>query len=130
MSNITDYRIGNPILVKGKVTTIKDLPQKNDDAFGYKVTNSADGVQKDEITPIPIDEKILKHYGFTFDGIADFWSYKVGGHEVRIELYDNNNACCHISGNKKVKISYLHELFNLLYDECEGFTLRPFTGLP
>ena len=121
---IHEYRVGSPVMVKGKVSSIADPPRNEEDPFGYKITGCADAIQEEDITPIPITEEVLRYYGFKYNGKTDYWSFKAKGHDLLIDLAGD----CTIDGKDYSIVRHLHVLKNLLFDECDGFVLRHYYG--
>ena len=112
-----DYRQGSPVLANGKVSVIEELPRYKGDPFGYKVSESADGVQEDNVKPIELTADILKHYGFYREGGT--WVFEAGKRNVRV----GDDWLCSIDGALVGEVKNLHELKNILIDNC-GFVLR------
>lgn len=127
MGKYSAYRVGSPVVVKGNVSVIEELSEAEggQNPFGFKVAGSADAQANEDIEPISLTDKILEHFGFKHDPITDFWEYDVKGHEVIVDVC----GTCLVDGVRKEDIKNLHELKNLLHDECDGFVLRMFTGL-
>ena len=124
-SKYEDYRKGNPVIVNGVVTVIAaDPPVNTNDPFGYKVAGSADGVHKKDIEPIPLSTDILKHFGAVYE--ADGWHYSANRHDVVIA----DDRMCFVDGEGMGYVPFLHQFKNLLFDKCEEFVLRRFTGIP
>ena len=123
MENYKTYRIGNPVEVEGNTVTISGLPRNAEDPFGYIISGFAMGVQEADISPIQITPEILKSFGFLYQDGS--WTYEANGHHVRIGDDDG----CSVDGDFKDYVPYLHELKNLLYDECDDFVLRTFYGV-
>ena len=112
------YRVGSPVIAKGKVTVIKELPRCENDPFGYKVADSADGVQEIDIEPIEITKEVLLYFGFQFQ--CGSWAFKANKHEVII----GEDRNCLIDKKDAGYVNSLHLLKNLLFDNCDEFVLK------
>lgn len=112
--------MGSPVRAKGKVTIIEQLLNNESDHFGYKVVGSSDGTQEIDIKPIEITKDVLSYYGFIYQ--YGSWVFKAKKHEVII----GGDRNCLIDRKDVGNVNYLHELMNLLYDNCDQFVLKWF----
>ena len=105
-------------------TSILSLPRNSDDPWGYKVTGTPNAIMKEQLSFIELTAEILRSYGAQLK--ADGWHYVAHGHDV---VYAEDGRCL-VDSKMKDYIKYLHEFKNLLFDECDGFILRQYYGLP
>ena len=122
MCNYKEYRIGSPVCVGGKATVIEQLPKDDKDPFGYKVSGLADGVPLADINPIVATPDVLSYFGFTRE--KGSWVYEANKHVVIL----GDDLGCSIDGCFKDNITFLHELKNILSDNCDGYVLKRYYG--
>lgn len=124
MSKYNVLRVGSPVKLGERVTSILSLPRNPDDPWGYKVSGSPNAIMNEQLGFIELTDMILRGYGAQLK--ADGWHYVANAHEV---VYADDGMCL-VDSEEKDYIKYLHEFKNLLFDECDGFILRQYHGLP
>lgn len=113
------FRFGNPVIYNNKVTIVTKVPNSTNLIDGYKVYGNPDSIPKESIKGIPLVKEVYDYYSFKDNGFANY-SFIADGHKVEIE-----NGVAYIDGKEFGKLSFLHELVNLLNDECT-FTLKQY----
>ena len=130
------FRVGNPVLVDNSVKYIKTLPNDSQGSFkGY--TFYADGNVRQDVEPYPIDEDFLRVYEHLRISDVNEMCYRFQKEIERpdrispyigcvLKYFPSEEKCVISKIDWKeplvLKVSALHELYNLIEDYC-GYCL-------
>ena len=115
--------IGSPVKVNDRITEITRMSDSEKEPVLYGVSGSPDAIPLERIEPIELTGNILENFGA--ERFPDGWHFSANKHIV---VYADDHMCI-VDGSMKDTIEYLHEFKNLLYEECEHFTLRKYYGI-
>lgn len=118
MNDYKSYRVGNLVLVNGKETFIKEIPNEKQGAIkGYYVLGDPYVKQQDDLEPVPIRENFLKHYKEyrEYNEGRPFYAFIGNGHVVE---YFPETRECSIDGGAGLTLDGIHELINIVKDNC------------
>lgn len=118
MNDYKSYRVGNLVLVNGKETFIKEIPNEKQGAIkGYYVLGDPYVKQQDDLEPVPIRENFLKHYKEyrEYNEGRPFYAFIGNGHVVE---YFNETGECSIDASEGIHVNGVHELINMVEDNC------------
>lgn len=116
--NYKKYRVGNPVIVDGKGTFIKELPNSYQGSIsGYIVYGDPFIKHIGELSPVPINDDFLKLYKShkAQDPTRTFYSFIGNGNVV--EYFPETKECV-INGKAYGKLDGVHELINIIHDKC------------
>ena len=117
---IAEYRVGSPVIVGGKNTIVKRLPDGTGPIDGYIVSGDALNHTKEELKPVPLNEDFFRRHNSIFKHELGMYTCVGNTHVLTI----NKNYNCTID-TKEYGIVNTHELLNIMKDICNISILIP-----